>query len=402
MITTTISRSIRSSLTIRTSRTFFAFGSSSDERSGGGLGKPASEELQFNLEIIALLESNSPPSDDDNDANNNGNLKSSRKLLQSKLALSSLEQFRGMSRAERRIAGHSVDNEEEEDDDVEDDTESDYSYDSDPYVDNGFGDTRLEARETLAARTRLHNYCQSLNDPHLLPGKFFEILTEEIGHSLELKDSTLECAGKGLFVTGSVKKGSIVGYFPGVFFLREDLAIAGRGGEGVLDRVLKMVGGGEGKAETNVLDYLAVDPHFNIQGRSDGEGILDCRDFTPSITSVAKIDKSKLQKQHIYHRNPIALAHFSNHDVVRQNAVAVPIDFPRSSSGSEETFSRSLLRSFVPNSYWRPPSVLGGVMSRTTGMNGVCLVATEDVAGGEEVFVDYKLRGEGLKPDWYV
>jgi len=219
---------------------------------------------------------------------------------------------------------------------------------------------------------------------------------------LEVRSSSLgPTAGDGLFLISDnlVAKGSIVAYFPGTMYLREEL-VAANAGSGVLSKIKKILGADDDyDEEKTVLDYLSVDPHYNIQGRSDGLGVLDCRGFSKAGHEVSfSIDKSREQRQHLFHRNPLALGHFANHSVEEANVVAVPVDFP----ASGEEFPRELLRSFVCNSFFKPPSILGGKLEREEGMNGVLLVSCRDLqAGGEEIFVDYKIRPGPGRPEWY-
>ena len=238
-----------------------------------------------------------------------------------------------------------------------------------------------------------------------LPNLYTSHLLDKLGFFLSIEPSKINnnnnnsnnnSAGHGLFVKtrglakNIVEKGTCVGYFPGVFYLKEILSDVSNNA-GFLSSVASKVGlGAPARASKgSILDYLSDDTEYCIQGRTDGAGILDCREFciggmtTPTKQFYANLPN--LSKQHAYHRNPLACGQMVNHST-DPNVVAVAFDFQKSGEEDDGRLSRKLLRAFTPNSYFSKPTLLGrGLDDEGKSMCGVVLISTKDLQDGEEV-----------------
>merc|ERR1711998_196622 len=103
--------------------------------------------------------------------------------------------------------------------------------------------------------------------------------------------------------------------------------------------------------------------------------------------------------------NPLALAHYVNHVPVGKepNVMQIPFDFMADPWGSvgKDGFPTHLKR-HIPLKYAKMPTLLG-TLDQSACMHAMVLVTTKPIRNGEELFMDYRLRGDPSEmPIWYV
>ena len=185
------------------------------------------------------------------------------------------------------------------------------------------------------------------------------LIKKDLGYSVLLLQSTIENAGKGLFLDGRADAGSIVAFFPGQVWPREYL----------LD-------------SRSYNDHFANDENYELSMRYDGV-VIDSR-------------RSSLMPDSV---NPWAVAHLANHPPPGKeyNCRPVLLNFT-DSMGLDDGLKR-----YVPNTYAREPKLLGPkAVEGDVFMHGLVLLTTRDVVN-EEVFYNYRLNPDGGEiPPWYM
>jgi hypothetical protein len=189
-------------------------------------------------------------------------------------------------------------------------------------------------------------------------------LAETYGFTLNVKDSTVEGAGRGVFVEcpqgALVAPGTVLGFFPGTVHLREHLKTA------------------------EAVDKLFPDDDFMLMSRADG-AIIDGRDTVGTP------------------HNAYALGHIVNHPPQggEPNVLQASYDFLQDPLGFDE-FPREL-RAHIPNKLHKPATLLGSP-DRSSYMHTIVLLAAKPLSTGEELFLDYRLNPDSKEalPAWYA
>ncbi|TFJ87181.1 hypothetical protein NSK_001513 [Nannochloropsis salina CCMP1776] len=188
-------------------------------------------------------------------------------------------------------------------------------------------------------------------------GRVYKSLRQDLGYTLCHGPSSIPSAGRGVFLEGRARIGSLVGIYPGLVYLPEHLR----------------------KAEE--VAELFPDPDIFLFQRYD-KIVVDGR-------AAEKMP-----------HNEYALAHLCNHG--KPNVMAVAYDFPQDPLGWGG-FPHEL-RPYIPNAFARPRSLLGSP-DQSALIQSVVLVATTDLEDGEELFLNYRLNpkhGSESLPPWYV
>ncbi|CAK4756735.1 unnamed protein product [Aphanomyces euteiches] len=99
----------------------------------------------------------------------------------------------------------------------------------------------------------------------------------------------------------------------------------------------------------------------------------------------------------IPHKNHFALAQMVNHPPPQTtpNVIPMAFDFP-----PEEPFTTEPFKSFIPNRFIHPPSMLAMYGKRAL-VHGLVLVALNDIQD-EEVFLNYRYNPNMEYPAWYT
>lgn len=185
------------------------------------------------------------------------------------------------------------------------------------------------------------------------------LLRQELGYSVVALKSTIPGAGRGVFVDGFAKAGSILAFQPGLVWPKEYM--------------LTMSYEEERELQNN--------DNYQMSLRHD-DHLIDSRK-SPYTVLTGK------------NSNPMALGHVVNHPTPTMplNCQSIMVNFLR---------DMNLNADYIPNTYARPPTltVAGGLWDReAVDMHGMCLIATRDVCN-EEIFYDYRLMTSHL-PRWY-
>ncbi|CAM9563997.1 unnamed protein product, partial [Chrysoparadoxa australica] len=166
-----------------------------------------------------------------------------------------------------------------------------------------------------------------------------EWVREGIGYSTAVKPSLIPGAGMGLFINGHAPAGALVGIFPGMVHLPENVR------------------------REEYLDKLLPDKNFELMVRTDNT-IIDSR------------ERGKWPDR------PLAQAHMANHPPkgtapnVLQVAYDVPVkDNNKKDFAPADTSFPPQLRPLIPNEYKVPPRFMGGKIDRSMSMDCVVLIA---------------------------
>merc|ERR1711871_1761275 len=186
--------------------------------------------------------------------------------------------------------------------------------------------------------------------------------------SLQVKKSTIESAGCGLFVMNKgprrfISPGTVIAIFPGHVHLLEYCS------------------------KLEYLEKLFPDSNFHLTRRQDGH-LIDSRDINQLPS------------------NPIALAHMVNHvpSGKHPNVIQIPFDFLADPWGTpgRDGFPKEL-RKYIPLRYAKPPTMLGTVDQRAY-MHAMVLVTIRPLRNGDEIFMNYRLNANNPSdlPVWYA
>jgi len=189
-------------------------------------------------------------------------------------------------------------------------------------------------------------------------------LREKLGFSVLSLRSTIPGAGRGVFLDGAAKAGSLVAFFPGYVWPKEHLT------NKVLDSSL-----------------FQTDPKLQLSIRYD-DMLIDARKAPYTVLNRKKA-------------NPFAIAHIANHvpEGMKSNCSTVAINFT-----SKLGLKKAGLMRYVPNAYARLPMITGqqALDRDAIDMHGFALLASRDLKN-EELMYDYRLSPgpDGSYPDWY-
>lgn len=189
------------------------------------------------------------------------------------------------------------------------------------------------------------------------------LLREKLGFSVLALRSTVPGAGRGIFVDGTARAGSILAFFPGEVWPKEHL-----------------VG-------TAVNSVFKEDNNYQLSIRYD-DILIDSRQAPYTVLNHSG-------------SNPWAIAHIANHPppFSKLNCRTVFLNFTQKMKLKPNSLSR-----YIPNTYARQPMMLGqkALDRDVITMHGFGLMAARDVCN-EELFYDYRLSPgpNGIYPDWY-
>ena len=189
-----------------------------------------------------------------------------------------------------------------------------------------------------------------------------------VGFSIVALQSTVPTAGRGVFVDGYARAGSLLGFFPGDVWPKEYLM----------------------NMKTSTI--FEPDDNFQLSLRYD-DILIDSRKSPYTV-----LDRG----QNV--TNPFALAHVVNHPPsnVIPNCRTMMINFTKEMGMDDPSFNK-----YIPNKYARNPMLLGAKAFETGSEDviiyGFALYAARDLCN-EELFYDYRLSpgptGQDL-PSWY-
>ena len=187
------------------------------------------------------------------------------------------------------------------------------------------------------------------------------LLRKELGYSIIALKSCIPGAGRGVYVDGFVKAGTIVAFQPGLVYPKE--------------YILTMPYEEEKLLQNN--------DNYQISLRHD-DHLIDSR---KSPYTVLTNENS----------NSMALGHVVNHPTSTKppNCQSIMLNF----------FIKDMKINgkYIPNVYAKPPTltVMGGLWDKQAiDMHGMCLIATRDICN-EELFYDYRLMTSHV-PTWYT
>jgi hypothetical protein len=214
--------------------------------------------------------------------------------------------------------------------------------------------------ETIdAERNRLIRYYQSINVCRAAK------LRDANGFAVIALQSSIPGAGRGVYVDGYARAGSILAFQPGLVWAKENLVSLSVDEERLLEK--------------NDMYQMSLRPD---------DFLIDSR---KSPYTVLTEEGS----------NSMALGHIVNHPTPTNppNARSAMFNFT-GSMGLEE--KGVMLKRYIPNTYARPRnlSLLGSLWDRDViDMHSMVLIATRDICN-EEIFYDYRLASNHL-PLWY-
>jgi hypothetical protein len=209
--------------------------------------------------------------------------------------------------------------------------------------------------------------------------------------SLRIQTSSIPGSNQGVFLSGSVKKGTIVALYPGLYYPPLPVCAIGS-----IDGEISLpVTDLKQRIEDGTSEYII---HLNNSGGYlDGNPLLA---FDVSDTNTPP-------------PNPYAVAHMVNHPSPSFHPNVISLDFlwrdlythcaPQLSSSFEE-YSK-----IVPNRFgsgpWYVDSSTGEVMMINDGtipchLAGLAYMALEDIDDSQELFFDYRYP-TNARPEWY-
>jgi hypothetical protein len=186
-------------------------------------------------------------------------------------------------------------------------------------------------------------------------------LKQELGYSVIALQSSIPGAGRGVYVDGYAKAGSILAFQPGEVWGKEHLV----------------------NLPVEVEKELEKNDRYQMSLRPD-DHLIDSR---KSPYTVLTGENS----------NPLALGHVVNHPTPSKapNCRSVMVNFTTD-------MELGVAKRYIPNTYARPRALtlMGSLWEREAiDMHGMLLLATRDVCN-EEIFYDYRLHTTHL-PRWY-
>ena len=196
----------------------------------------------------------------------------------------------------------------------------------------------------------------------------------------------------GVYINGTAMAGAVVGFFPGVTYLR-DRVHAGDFNSRMIER------GGKS-------DYVYMRPDRSLIDGSQRVGKLNPFALGHLIRHPSQKLEGELAKL-IAHPNvmtftfdfplkdgqeEIGLTH--NGEIIHQG------DVDDSASNMFDFFPKEL-RPYIPNAYATTPGMLAPQSSKENFAQGAVIVALRDLKDGEELFCDYRLNPKIVLPEWY-
>jgi hypothetical protein len=214
----------------------------------------------------------------------------------------------------------------------------------------GYHETIDQERNNLIRHHQSINICRAAK------------LRDDWGYGVIALRSSIAGAGRGVFVDGYARAGSILAFQPGEVWTKENLV----------------------SLPVEVERQLEKNDHYQMSLRPD-DFMIDSR--TSPYTVLTR-----------HGSNPMALGHIVNHPTptMPPNARCVMVNFT-------EGMDLKALKHYIPNTYARPrnPTLVGNLLEGgdVVEMQGMCLIATRDICN-EEILYDYRLMTSRL-PSWY-
>jgi hypothetical protein len=214
--------------------------------------------------------------------------------------------------------------------------------------DFGYHETIDDETNQLVRYYQMINLCRSAR------------LRQKWGYSVVALQSCIPGAGRGVYVDGFAKAGSILAFQPGPVWPKE--------------HHLNMTLDEERDFQNN--------DNYQVSLRPD-DHLIDSRNSPYTVL----VDMNS---------NPMALGHVVNHPTptLSPNCKCIMINFVK---------DMNIDARYIPNTYAKPPTLtmMGSLWEKqAVDMHGMCLLATRDVCN-EELFYDYRLMTSHL-PRWYT
>jgi hypothetical protein len=245
------------------------------------------------------------------------------------------------------------------------------------------------------------------------PGYRMGVPPPGLTYSIDVQDSTIDNAGRGLFIRGKVMPGDIIAFYPGTVYTSQDIEACG-GMQGLISKVgISSIDYMKSRAGGILIDALGsckmIDPdkdpklHSIIHQRNglSINGVDSSSSQSSSTGSKERADGWPMPKGQLVAgaKNGWANAHFANHPPrgSTANVIAWPYDFPPQCPPS--------LFPYLPNTYAMRSTIDDEVtrLSRHT----IVLVAACEMNDGDECFLDYAIdkhddaNNNITLPDWY-
>ena len=191
-------------------------------------------------------------------------------------------------------------------------------------------------------------------------------LRASLGYSLRVTPSTVEGAGRGLFLDGTACAGTVLCLYPGSIYLPADLLSI---------------------KTQQAADHLFQPGNLDLLSRFDSV-VIDARETMQHGEAEPSLE------------NPFASGQFLNHPTTEKDigAVVCAYDFPPDAppAGLAEH-----LHTFIPNTFVSPPGLLGRLHTKGALGLSIAFVACRDLSD-EEIFVNYRLNPQLELPGWYL
>ena len=202
---------------------------------------------------------------------------------------------------------------------------------------------------------------------------FNSAIKDAMGFSIHTRPSLIPGAGDGVFVNGTVRPGAVVALYPGVVYLR---------------------------------DYLQAGDHEGLFGSED-DGAYTISRFDGTIINA----DCPLIGRH----TPLAVGHIVNHPsgipaessknnlgsskseaklFDKPNVMVFPINFPvESRKRGADVVLRPEWYSYIPNKYYKPPTIWSTEDAKNSYVQSLALIATREISDGE-LYLDYRIQSK--------
>jgi hypothetical protein len=250
---------------------------------------------------------------------------------------------------------------------------------------------------------------------------------EQCGFWLETRESgttpSRDESVEGVYIRGSVRAGAVLGFFPGVTFLRDrvhagDFAKRMEERNGKSDLVFmrpdrSLIDGSQRAGVPNpfALGHLIRHPSggpppVTLLGRPN---VLTFPfDFSNKVPEEAAAGVGQgVGEEEEEEEEQKEVAGMEGEEVrveeVVENYANISLDPEITPELIRELRLHAELRPFIPNAYDTPPGVLSPDSAKDSFAQGAVIVALNDLEDGDELFCDYRLN-PNLKnlPRWYV
>ena len=220
-------------------------------------------------------------------------------------------------------------------------------------------------------------------------------------HQAHQADQTQQ-AVDGVYINGTARAGAVLGFFPGITYLRDrvhagdfKLRIEERGG---------------------LSDYVYMRSDRSLVDGSQRVGLLNSFALGHLVRHP-----SKYNHNHNHNSGRGESNATRSHLVALPNVVTFPFDYPiddgkETNTRDDETVVEDLsslaeaspsnffpfeLRPYIPNAYNTPPGMLSPDSSKQSFAQGAVIIALNDLQDGDELFCDYRLNPSVPLPKWY-